>query len=227
MQQHADDGVNFLKVDQMDANERNEQQTGSGFEEQDLDRLGILSQVEAGAIGVEEALRRLEGIPEHADGEAPAVEEEAFAATSASDFTPLEYQHWKWLFLAVALAITAFGGWVGMIGGWWWLCGGPTLLVGVLLLTLAVATSQSPWLHVRVNTGQDTWPRKIMLSIPVPIRMAAWGLRTWGPKIRGLEETGVDELLLAMEGNISKDTPLYVEVEDDPVSGERIQVFFG
>jgi hypothetical protein len=57
--------------------------------------------------------------------------------------------------------------------------------------------------------------------------MAAWGLRTWGPKIEGLKDTGVDELLLAMEGNISKDTPLYVEVEDDPVSGERIQVFFG
>jgi len=214
-------------VDQRDANDRDEQQTGSGPQEQDLDRLGILSQVEAGQIGVEEALRRLEGMPEHAEDDEPGAEAETFAASSASDFTPLAYEHWKWLFLAAALAITAFGGWLGMLGGWWWLFGGPTLFLGVFLLTLAAATSQSPWLHIRVNTGQDAWPRKIWLSIPVPIRMAAWGLRTWGPKIKGLQDTGVDELLLAMQGNISKDQPLVVEVEDDPVSGERIQVFFG
>jgi hypothetical protein len=49
----------------------------------------------------------------------------------------------------------------------------------------------------------------------------------WGPRIPNLDETVIDDLILALEGNISKDTPLHIEVQEDETTGERVEIFLG
>jgi len=115
---------------------------------------------------------------------------------------------------------------VATLGGWWWLCAGSLLLMGIPLLTLAAATSRSPWVHVRVNTGQDSWPRRIAISLPLPIRFTAWILRAFGPHMNGLDQTAIDELLLALDEGVFSEGPIFVEV-DESTTGEKVQVYLG
>lgn len=217
-------------------------------------RMRILSMIESGQIDVEEGLKRLQKdvsqIPkgdlldqlEAGDidvGEAIRMLERERLAESDSvrDSEPDEgptispsaekWRSWWLLIPALGLVITAFGGWLGSIGGWWWICAGPSLLVGILLLLFALITQDAPWLHVRVDTGQETWPRRIALSFPVPFRLASWGLRRWSHYAGSLDATAVDELLLSLEGNISAENPIHIEVQEDDESGEKIQVYLG
>jgi hypothetical protein len=188
-------------------------------------KIDILDQLEQGHIDVEEALHRLEGTGTVPTGEAESAE--ASSASSGARIAPRKWHDWWLVILASALAVIAIGGWLGTVGGWWWLCATPGLIVGFVLLVLALASRNAPWIHLRVDTGQKTWPRHIALSLPLPIRLASWGLKTWGPRIPNLNETAVDELILALEGNLSKDTPIYIDVQEDESTGERVQIFLG
>jgi hypothetical protein len=51
-------------------------------------------------------------------------------------------------------------------------------------------------------------------------------LRFFSPKINGLDATGVDELLFALDEGLLSDTPIYIEV-DEGEGGEKIQVYLG
>lgn len=182
--------------------------------------MDVLEKLEQGQIDVQEALHRLE------QGKGA----DTFGSSVPAEDIPGPARKWRdwWLvFLASGLGILAFGGWLGTVGGWWWLCGGPTLILGVILFILALASRNAPWLHLRVDTGQQTWPRRIALSFPIPVKLASWGLRMWGPRIPKLDETAIDDLILAMEGNLSSDTPIYIEVQEDETTGERVQIFLG
>jgi hypothetical protein len=56
--------------------------------------------------------------------------------------------------------------------------------------------------------------------------MTARLLRWFSPHIEGLDSTMVDDLIIALEGNISSDEPITIEV-DEGESGERVEVFLG
>lgn len=188
-------------------------------------KIDILDQLEQGRIDVEEAIHRLEGADPASIGEAASVED-TFTPSEGTG-APGKWRDWWLVILASALGVIALTGWLGTIGGWWWLCAGPGLVVGFALLVLALASRNAPWLHLRVDTGQKTWPRHIALSFPLPIRLASWGLKTWGSRIPNLSDTAVDELILALEGNLSKDTPIFIDVQEDESTGERVQIFLG
>lgn len=184
----------------------------------------ILDQLEAGDVDVGEAIRLLEGAaPGEAESTTPPDEGRVSPFSKASG----KWRSWWLLIPALGFAFTAFGGWLGSIGGWWWLCAAPSLVVGILFLLLALLTQKAPWLHVRIDTGQESWPRHVAFSLPVPIRLASWGLRRWGQYASGLDATAVDELLLSLEGNITADNPIHIEVDQNEETGERIQVFLG
>lgn len=179
------------------------------------ERLRILEQIEAGEINVDDALRRLQEV------DAPEEGREVRPATDNKQF-----RLWWLIMLAIGLGVSGLGAWLGSLGGWWWLLAGPVLLLGVLASILAVATSNSVWVHVRVHTGQDSWPRQIAISLPLPLRMTAWFLRNFGQWIPQLKGTSVDELLLALQEGISADTPIYIEVAEGE-RGERVEVRLG
>jgi hypothetical protein len=189
------------------------------------ERLEILEQLESGQIDVEEAMRQLEA----AGGSGPEELPEQSSIPLSDDRTR-ELKRKKenvWLiFLAIGSGFTALGGWLGSLGEWWWLLGAPILLLGVVILVFTLAGRSSPWLHLKVITGQSSWPREIVLTFPLPLRWTGSLLRFWDGKINGLDATALDELLLSLEGNISSDTPIYIEVLEGG-SGERIQVYLG
>ena len=182
-----------------------------------------LSKLEAGEIDVSEAIRIIEH--EGASGTESSPEPDSYGESMGPSTE--KWRSWWLLIPATGFVVTAFGGWLGTIGGWWWLCAGPSLLVGILILLFGLVTQNAPWLHIRVDTGQETWPRRIALSFPVPIRLASWGIRTWGHYAGSIDATAVDELLLSLEGSLSSENPIHIQVNEDDETGEKIQVYLG
>ena len=175
----------------------------------------VLDQLEKGAIDVEQAIQRLSGEGERAQ-----------RVKSAAPEVPRRWRAWWLIPFSVGIGLTVAGAGVATVGGWWWLLAGPLLFLGILFITLAAATSTSPWVHVRVDTGQESWPRRIAISLPIPIRLTAWILRTIGHRINGFEETGIDELLLALDEGLLSDSPIFVEVYEGE-GGEKVEVYLG
>ena len=175
--------------------------------------MDILRQVENGELDAETAATLLEEEP------APEVVERA------SDI-PNRWSGWWLIPFAVTLIVIAAGIAIGQQGGWWWLLAGPLLLVGGVVLILLLASIGSPWVHIRVHTGQDSWPRRIAISLPLPLRVSAWGLRMFGVYIPGLEHTSLDELLLALDEGFSTGEPIQIDI-DEGESGERVQIYLG
>lgn len=213
--------LNLIESGEIDVDEGLKRMSGETVERPERD---ILDQLETGDIDVGEAVRLIEGA---APSETHSKSAPADGLVSPRSPSVGTWRSWWLLIPAFGLAFTAFGGWLGTIGGWWWLCAAPSLVVGILVLLLAVLTQNAPWLHVRVDTGQESWPRHVAISLPVPIRLASWGLRRWGHYASGLDATAVDELLLSLEGSIDADNPIHIEVHEDDETGERIQVFLG
>jgi hypothetical protein len=182
-----------------------------------------LSKLEAGEIDVSEAIRIIEreGVSGDESSPDPGPERETVGPSTE------KWRSWWLLIPATGFVVTAFGGWLGTIGGWWWLCAAPSLLLGIFILLFGLVTQNAPWLHIRVDTGQKTWPRRIAISFPVPIRLASWGIRTWGHYAGSIDATAVDELLLSLEGNLSSDNPIHIQVDEDDETGEKIQVYLG
>jgi hypothetical protein len=177
-------------------------------EDQDRDR--ILHDLESGQIDVDEALRRLD--------------RETAGPVEETEITPRPKDGWLILF-AGAIALMALGGWLGSLGGWWWLGGGPALALGVAGVALAVVSRTSPWVVIRV-TSRESGRRRFTLGLPVPVRQAAWSLRVFGPWIPALNRTAVDDLLMALDGQLSNGRPLHVLIDDEG-EGERVEVYLG
>jgi hypothetical protein len=140
------------------------------------------------------------------------------------------WKRWWQIPLAIGVALIVLGS--GLMAsavqasgiGFGFLCATLPLALGVVLAAAAWGSRSARWLHVRIRTGQASWPRAIAISIPIPIRLTAWALRTFRPDIPPLRGTSLDELILALEST-SADAPLYVEVDEG--GGERVQVFIG
>jgi len=178
----------------------------------------LLNDVDAGRIDVAEAIRRLEEDPEAAGAGSHEPRE--------AESMPARWRQWWWIPFSVGVAIAAAGYGLSTIGGWWWVCAGPLLFVGILLMAIMLASSNSPWVHIRVHTAEDEWPRRIAISVPLPIRPTAWMLRVFGPSIRGFDSTGLDELLIAMGDTLDQKTPISIFV-DEAENGERVEVVMG
>lgn len=98
------------------------------------------------------------------------------------------------------------------------------LFLGAAIITLAISSSKGHWIHVRVNTGQDEWPRKIAISLPLPIGLMRLGANAnWNLNIDGFGGTDgkilVKDLIEALE---ESDQPLIVHVDEK--GGEKVKV---
>ena len=114
----------------------------------------LLQDVEEGRIDVAEAIRRLEA------GE-PLGEPHDPVEMNESEALPSQWRQWWWIPFSVGVAIAAAGYGLSTLGGWWWVCAGPALFVGLLLMLLMLISSRSPWVHIRVHTGEEEWPRNL------------------------------------------------------------------
>lgn len=203
-------------------------------------RLRILQLIDEGKISAAEGLgllNALSGQPAPEPDPAPAAPAPTAAPRPRTQPPAAGGWRWWWLVpLGVGLAIALVG---GALMAWTWrvadsrpsvwfvlaLC---PFVFGVGVAAVAFASRTAKWLHIRINTGAkgEAGPRRIALSLPLPIRLTAWFFRVFGRYIPRLEHTGVDELILALDETTSPDNPFYVEVDQGP-DGEKVQVYLG
>jgi hypothetical protein len=214
----------------------------------------ILEMVEKGTISSAEAIQLLEALtgpdqeayapeviemlPESEFPASPPLTEldtEAEAEDSPVPQSNPDMEAWRqwWRIpLAIGAVITLISGgllyltFLNVGYGFWFFCTWIPVALGFAVMALAWYSRSARWLHLRIYQGSGEWPQRIALSFPLPIRLSAWGLRRFGRWIPQLEDTSIDELLIALDENTSLDQPFYVEVEDDE-DGDRVQVFIG
>ncbi len=100
------------------------------------------------------------------------------------------------------------------------------LLLGVLIMVAAVGSRKARWLFVDVHQKPGEKPGRIFLGFPLPLKLAAWFLRTFGRYIPDLGKTNVDEVIEVIETGFTGNEPLVVNV-DEGEDGERVQVYIG
>lgn len=178
--------------------------------------MDVLNRLEAGEISAEEAIQAL--------GDA----QEAGEQGRESDIPqrPKRWRSWWLVPFSLGIAGTAAGLGLSQLGGWWWACAGPLLVVSLATVIIAALTTQSPWVHVRIRTGADEGYRRINLDLPLPLRLTAWALRMFGTNIPGLDRTAVDELIMSLEDDLTRESPVHIEIHDDE-DGEHVEVFMG
>ena len=211
----------------------------------ETERIDILKKLEAGEIDVEQAAAQLAAV-EKAPAEAvpEALPESLTADTSQAEAPSVEFlspaagptqfpeSRWAsfWIYpmlagggvLILGSLVTALVYATGAARGWL-VCGWLPMLLGLGVMLLALWTRRAPWLHVRIS---EEGQRKIALSFPLPLSLAAWVVRLIQPFVPKLRESAVDELILALRDSRVPGEPLFVDVQDDE-AGERVEVYFG
>lgn len=180
------------------------------------DRMVILNQLENGEINTEQALQAL------------GADQEPYADSDKRGSSDQTSRRRAWWLVPFSLGIAGAAAGMGLsqLGGLWWVCAGPLLVASLLVVILSVVTSQSLWVDLRVRTSTPRGARKINLSLPLPINLTAWALQVFGNNIPGLDQTSVDELILGLEGNLSPETPIQIEIHEEE-DGEHVEVFMG
>ncbi len=167
----------------------------------------------------------------------PVVTAEVLEEEPVSPSTPKidpkigSWRRWWWVPMWVGVGITVVSGLLMFLAwnaggfGFWFACTWFPFFLGVAVMALAWSSRTARWLHVRVHQEPGEWPQNIAISLPLPLRLTAWFLRTFRHQIPNLENTALDELILALE-KTSPDAPFYVEVNEGE-DGERVEVYIG
>jgi hypothetical protein len=197
------------------------------MEEEHLEeRLQVLKMLEAGQIGAEEAAMLLAAI----DSTETEVEEQP----PLPQGTPVTHRNERWarfwIYPLMAGGIVLIVGSVVMglvyatdAARGWLVCAWLPMILGMIVIVLAWWSRQARWMHLRIS---EQGKRKIAFSFPLPLGLAAWGLRIAQPFVPQLKETGVDDLIIALRDSTTQDEPFFVDVQDDE-NGERVELYIG
>ena len=184
----------------------------------------ILNLLEDGEINVDEAIQQIT--------EQDLLPVEDIEDASEVFSPPQKWRAWWVIPSSIGFGLTVAGLGVASLGGWWWLLAVPLLFFGIIVMLVGLLSIRAPWVHVRVDTGQESWPKRITISLPLPLGLVSWCLREFGhfvPRGSGMKEIDLAEvgrMLDAMKGSISSENPLFVEVHDEE-AGEHVTVYIG
>lgn len=194
--------------------------------------MDLLEKIEQGELSPDDGIEQLK---HQREIETRAVETQGEETRSSEGHPPpsipeAEIERWKtwWtypLYIGVGIVIIA-AIWMNSSYqdagySFWFFCAWVPLALGILLISLSWLSQKGPWIHVRVK-GKDN----VAISMPAPLGLAGWGLRTFGHLIPNLDRTSVDEIISALELSIKSDEPIYVLVDDDE-GDEHVEVFIG
>jgi hypothetical protein len=110
--------------------------------------------------------------------------------------------------------------------GFWFVCASTPFVLGLAVVILAWQARTARWLHLRIKQKEGERPRNINLSLPLPLRFIAWLLRVARGRIAGLDDTSVDEIIIALGNSTNPDEPLYIHI-DETDDGEEVQIYIG
>jgi hypothetical protein len=211
----------------------------------DKEREQILKMIEEGKISPEEGLKLMQVLDQESpEDETPASEaaasagSEPHAETSGMEADPriariksIARRFWQVpLWIGVGVIVLSAAGMYGLIQAghmnFWFFCLIAPLLLGVLVIVAAVGSRKARWIFVDVQQKPGEKPQRIFLGFPLPLKLTAWFLRTFGHKIDDLKHTNVDEVIQVIETGFSSDEPLIVNV-DEGDDGERVKVYIG
>jgi hypothetical protein len=222
----------------------------------DLERNQVLKMIESGKITPEEGLKLMavlekdpsvEGVPPgkpESGFDSQEVPEQAkdinkeYAETSSfetdariSQVKSAVQRLWQIpLWLGIGMTIICASVMYAILQGpglnfWFYFMVLPLLLV-VAMVVAAVGSRKARWLFVNVRQKPGEKPSHIFLGFPLPLKLAAWFLRTFGSWIPDLKKTNMDDVIEILETGFSGNEPLIVHVDDDD-NGERVQVYIG
>ena len=198
----------------------------------------ILKMVEDGKISADEAMTLIKALEEaSAEDEIEIIEAEAGPGQERSvgpEFEEVKMRARRFALIPVwiGVAFTVLGAyWMYALVqkanyGFWFFFAWFPLLLGILLIAISTGGMSSRWLYVNVDQEQGEWPQHITLGFPIPLGIIGWFLRNFGHYIRGMDQTNVDEILMALSMANNLDEPLVVNV-DEGEHGERVQVYIG
>jgi hypothetical protein len=222
----------------------------------DQEREQVLKMIENGKISPEDGLKLMQTLAQNpVDDEVPAGTTETGARSgpvTAANKDGAEAQREKSSFetdariarvksavrrlwqipLWIGVLITILSAW-GMYTlvhaarfNFWFFCLSALLLLGVLVIVAAIGSRKARWIFVDVHQKPGEKPARIFLGFPLPLKLAAWFLRTFGHYIPDLGKTNVDEVIQVIEAGFTGEEPLVVNV-DEGDEGERVQVYIG
>jgi hypothetical protein len=188
------------------------------------ERMRILELIESGEISAEEGARRLEALAQAAGRPG------ASKATPTVSAPQPALVRWLWQgVFCIGGGLLAWGGFLLLsfytreVPSRWLTWGWILFILGVVGVLLGWWLQRAHWLSVRVR--QSDGPN-IFVVLPLPLGPIAWILRIVRPFVPQLDETGADELLLAMRDEMRDGHPLLVEVNEGE-DGEQVQVYIG
>ena len=185
--------------------------------------LSILEKLDAGEISADDAVKLMEG-----DGKS---QEQGFDTSPSQppNIPEEELEKWKtwWSYPfyigMTILLLSAF--WMYSTypdSMFWFVCAWFPFLIGLLFVWLSLRSREGPWIHVRVRGPRE----KVSISIPAPLKITGWALRNFGHLIPKLNNTAIDEVIMALDNVTKAGNPLYVHV-DEGDDGEQVEVFIG
>jgi hypothetical protein len=133
---------------------------------QTQDRMTILQQLEDGKIDAQEALRLFESEPQ------PNAAADAVTKRSIPDPVIQKWKRWWLLPLGIGVGVTVFGAALMYSALNAWGLGFGVFFAsliffgGVIIMALGGWARTARWVHVRVDTGKDEFPRHIAISFP-------------------------------------------------------------
>jgi hypothetical protein len=71
-----------------------------------------------------------------------------------------------------------------------------------------------------------TWPRRIVISLPFPVAIGAWGIGVFGHWIPSMDRESAEQLAYVLRNLDLKTTPVSVFVDEGEVS-ERVEIYIG
>jgi len=197
------------------------------------EQLRILEMVRAGEISTDEAATLLAALGEAGLQESPPAEVIVEEPTTAPP-PDIQANRWArfWIYPMMA------GGGVLLVGALimalvyardaargWLVCGWLPMILGLGVTLAALWSRNATWLHLRVSEGEGG-RNKVAFSFPLPLALAAWGIRIAQPFVPQLQDTGVDEVILALRESRKRNEPLFIDVQDEE-DGERVQIYIG
>lgn len=208
-----------------------QEDTPSPENDESLSDMDILGLVDSGELSPAEGITRLKAASSSESGH--SYSEEDHKSEDPPHISDQEMKRWKYwwqypLYIGVgALVLSTL--WINsayQASGYnfWFFCAWVPFLASLLLVALSWRSKSGPWLHVRI-ISKGSSPERIAISIPLPIGTSSWALRNFGHLIPGIDESLIDEVIMAL-GKTSSDTPFHVKVEDDE-DGEEVHVFIG
>lgn len=196
------------------------------------ERMEILAKIEGGKLSAEEGAQKLQDLgSEQSEDVGTRSHTQTGRPNPGLDAEDLEkWKRWWTVPLWVGIGVTILSGmWMNAAflasgAGLWFFCSWLPLSVGILLILLGSMSRSSRWLHVRIKQSGDD-AAKVAISLPIPIRLSAWALRTFGRFVPGMDGTALDEIILALDQKTTEN-PFYIHLEDDE-DGEQVEVFIG